>query len=295
MGEIAALTSAMLWAVSSVLFGSQSGRVPATTMSVVRLVAATALLWLVALLLFASGRLGAIGLGQAAALVAGGMLGLGLGDTLYFASLRLLGVARAFPISMASFPLLTFVLAALFADEAITRPILLGSLLIIAGITLIALREAAAAGATAEAPPPSQARRGVLLVLAAALLWSIAGVWLVSASDGVSPVLVGAIRIPAAALFTGALARAAGHALGPGRYGGGWLPLAVAGVFGTGVGSLLYVVGVQEAGASRTAILSSTSPLFALPLATLVLRERIGARVAAGTVLSVLGIWLVTL
>lgn len=292
VGEIAALTSSMLWAVSSVLFGSRSGRVPVTTMSLVRLLAATALLWVVATALFAVGRLDGVSLSDGAALALGGMLGLGLGDTLYFGSLRLIGVARAFPISMAGFPLLTFVLAALFVDEAITLPVLLGSGLIIAGILLIALREEA----TAASLSTRHAVWGVLLVLAAALLWSIAGVWLVSASAGVSPVLVGAIRIPAAALFTAALARAAGHAVRPGRYGArALLPLAIAGVFGTGVGSLLYVVAVQEAGASRAAILSSTAPLFALPMAALFLRERITRRVAFGTVLSVLGIWLVTL
>ena len=71
--------------------------------------------------------------------------------------------------------------------------------------------------------------------------------------------------------------------------------LGTAGVMGAGVGSMLYVLAVQQAGAARTAILSSTAPLFALPMAALLLHERITPRVVAGTLLSIVGIWLVTL
>ena len=54
------------------------------------------------------------------------------------------------------------------------------------------------------------------------------------------------------------------------------------------------MIGIQRAGAARTAILSSTGPLFALPLAALALQERVTRQIAVGTVLSIAGIWLVT-
>ena len=92
------------------------------------------------------------------------------------------------------------------------------------------------------------------------------------------------------------VAWSAGQALWPASYGRRSLAtMTAAGVLGTGAGSLLWVVGVQHAGAARTAILSSTAPLFALPLAAVFLHERITRRVAVGTVLSIAGIWLVTL
>ena len=59
--------------------------------------------------------------------------------------------------------------------------------------------------------------------------------------------------------------------------------LAAAGVLGIGIGSLFYVFAVQEAGAGRTAVLTSTQPLFALPLAVLFLREKITPKVVLGT------------
>jgi drug/metabolite transporter (DMT)-like permease len=53
------------------------------------------------------------------------------------------------------------------------------------------------------------------------------------------------------------------------------------------------MLGIQEIGAARTDVLAATGPIFAVLLAALVLRERIGRRVIIGMALSVLGIMLV--
>ena len=47
------------------------------------------------------------------------------------------------------------------------------------------------------------------------------------------------------------------------------------------------------AGAAKTAILASTAPVFAMPLAMLFLRERPGPRAVVGTLLAIAGIALV--
>ncbi len=119
-------------------------------------------------------------------------------------------------------------------------------------------------------------------------------IWLRVAAEGVDPAMAQAVRLPVAAALTVALALRAGHSIAPLRYGRrSFVALLVTGIFGTAAGSMLYVVAVQEAGAARTAVLSSTAPLFALPMAALFLRERITARIIAGTAVSVSGIWLV--
>jgi drug/metabolite transporter (DMT)-like permease len=290
MGEAAALGSAMLWATTSILFGTQTGRIPAAVISALRLLCGSALLCSLGVLLLATGAIEGVTLSRGAALALSGMLGVGLGDTLYIRGIRPLGVSRAFPMSMACFPLFTLLLAAAIVGEPVTGALVAGGALIITGVVLVAGR-AGRDGETAGSPLV-----GVLCVLGAAALWALASVWLKEAGSGVAPVLVAAIRVPAAALVALTLARAAGQPLWPGRYSRRTLAaLAFAGLAGTGLGSLLYVVSVQEAGAARSAVLSSTGPLFALPLAALILRERLTARVVAGTLLSVLGIWLVTL
>jgi drug/metabolite transporter (DMT)-like permease len=69
--------------------------------------------------------------------------------------------------------------------------------------------------------------------------------------------------------------------------------IVVAGVVGTAIGSLCYVYSVVEIGAARAAVLSATSPLMALPLAFLFLKERTTWQIGAGTVACVAGIVLV--
>ncbi len=61
------------------------------------------------------------------------------------------------------------------------------------------------------------------------------------------------------------------------------------GVAGTAFGSLLYIYAVTTAGAARTVILNSTSPLMALPLSMLLLGERPTQRIGLGTALCLAG------
>lgn len=293
MGEAAALGSALLWAVSNILMGSQVGRMPAVVISALRALFGAAFLVAVAALLLLSGAARAPSSAAAAGLAGSGALGLGLGDTAYIRSLRHIGVSRAFPVSMAAYPLLTFVLAVALIGEEVTPPVALGAALVIVGVTLVV---GGRAPATAWEPVRSRREvwRGTALVLAAALLWALASVWLRAAADGVQPAVAQAIRLPVAAVVTAGLARGAGHALWSPRYGRrGLLALLLTGVVGTGAGSMLFVLAVQRAGAAKTAVLSSTAPLFALPLAALLLGERLTTRVVAGTMLSIAGVWLV--
>jgi len=301
MGEAAALASAFIWACTSSMAGSQARRISPFMVSTIQLVGSSVLLVLAAAILYAGGWIEGVSLGRGLALGAAGIIGPGIGDTLYIAGVRVAGVARAFPISMATFPLFTFVLAALLIGETITLPVVAGAILIVAGSGLIALRGRAvvpdAIVARAGLIAGLSARNtGLLFILGAALFWALNGIWVRVAAEGVAPVLVGAVRMPVALLFTATLARRTGLSLWPGRYRPRSLTiLLVAGTLGTGVGSLLWVVGIQHAGAARTAILSSTAPLFALPLAALFLRERITSRIISGTLLSIAGIWLVSI
>ena len=49
--------------------------------------------------------------------------------------------------------------------------------------------------------------------------------------------------------------------------------LALAGILGIGLGGVFFMVGVKDIGAAKTAILSSTAPLFGVPLSMLMLYE----------------------
>jgi drug/metabolite transporter (DMT)-like permease len=144
---------------------------------------------------------------------------------------------------------------------------------------------------------------GEAAALGSAFLWALTSTLMGFQAARMPAPVINALRSLYGSLFLGAVAAAlvvaapaalvAGYGLMPGRYGRrAWAVLVVLGVVGTGVGSLLFVVALQHAGAAHTAVLSSTAPVFALPLAVLALRERLTARVIAGTLLSLAGIWL---
>jgi drug/metabolite transporter (DMT)-like permease len=127
------------------------------------------------------------------------------------------------------------------------------------------------------------------------LAWAAATILLAYAGENVGAIGLWAIRTPVGAagllLFAVATRRPALGRLFADRTT--LLVILGAGVIGTAVGSLCYVYSVVEIGAGRAAVLSATSPLMALPLALIFLKERINVRVAAGTAACVMGIVLV--
>ena len=71
--------------------------------------------------------------------------------------------------------------------------------------------------------------------------------------------------------------------------------VALAGVLGTGLGSILFIYSVDEIGAAKTAFLTTSAPVFALPMGVLFLSEKLTPRVLIGTAITIAGIWLVLL
>jgi drug/metabolite transporter (DMT)-like permease len=74
-------------------------------------------------------------------------------------------------------------------------------------------------------------------------------------------------------------------------------PAFTLGVLGLGVGTalaiVLFVTSVLYAGAARAAALSSTSPLFGVPIAAILLKEPLTLRLVGGVGLIVAGVWFI--
>ena len=70
------------------------------------------------------------------------LTGLGLGDSLYFAALKRIGVTRAMPISMA-YPVLTSIGAVVLLHETMGPLAAVGIALTLGGVYLVAMRPAA--------------------------------------------------------------------------------------------------------------------------------------------------------
>ena len=297
MGAAAALASSALWALSSVLLASQSGRMKPLLMSAIR--SLTASVFLLAMLVVTDGLRPVQPRRRRITIVSmavSGILGQAVGDTLYINGLGILGVNRSFPITNSAYPFLTLLLAILLLGEEVTWTLPIGGALIVAGIVWIVLEQHAA---EADNPVRVDVMRGVMFALAAAPPWACATVWLRGQQGNLDAIGAASLRIPAASMavwFTIAVTR--------NRFGNppttaitprGIALVALAGLIGTGIGSVLFIYAVEDIGAARTAFVTTSAPLFALPMGFLFLSERLTPRILLGTAVTIAGLWLVLL
>jgi uncharacterized membrane protein len=141
---------------------------------------------------------------------------------------------------------------------------------------------------------PSTRRKGLLLALLVSIIWAVGAVSLKPATSGLHSVVANSVRQPMGMLILLGLTLVRGQWRElRGVDGKSLRIIIVASLLGTGLGSLILVMAVQLAGAGRTAVLSSTSPLLAIPFSMMWLRERPTRWTLAGTLLATAGIVMV--
>lgn len=304
-GDLAALLSAAMWAVASVLFTREGRRTRPVVMNLVKSGGA-AVLFLMVLLIAPPGPMGRSGsawlpaAGPAAWLALSGFIGIGLGDTFYFTSLGRIGVRRTMLLALLS-PGFAAVGAAL-AGSPLPGPLAAAGIVVtLAGIVLvIRVAPLPRAGAPAAAGPVHS--RAGLGALSLGILSALCqGVGIVMAKGGIAEtgVVAGSlIRLGAGALglllvdlMRGRSNTLAHELLAGFRQG----RLLLAAFIGTFVGFYLFQLAILLGSPPVTAALVGTSPLFAIPLAARFLGERLPWQATLGTLVAVIGVALVVL
>lgn len=289
-GEISALGCAFTWALSSVFTKSLAPKFHPLRLNFLRCLGASVLLW--CLIPFSPGisSLSQTPSAPLFYLIVSALLGICLGDTIYIKGLTLINANLAFPLAQATMPILTLAAAVLFLGEAMSWSLGLGTVLVIGGVCLIANPEGSDTSSRLVPPPPKKGL-GIALILSASVFWTISISLLKPGLQGVNLVLANGIRLPLAALVLALLSWKKGGA-GPLKPGLREVGLgAFSGALSFGLGGLLFLLAIQDAGAGKAAVLTSSGPLFGLPLSALYLKERATARVALGTGLVVAGIF----
>jgi len=282
VGMLCALGSAMSWSVTSLMVSALTPGIGSFTINAARttLTAAIVIGWM----LLAGGldTVLTLSIGSLALLAVSIVPAIPIGDTIFFESAQRLGLGRAMTISM-SYPVVAASLAALLLGERLSAPIVVGGLLTLAGLGLIVM---------ARVEPPGEPRpwRGVVEALLAALAWGVSVVALRVPLDEIDPVSAQAIRLPVGAVMLWVTPWALRGV--PALLRGGWplfvRLLALAAL--TAVSSVMYSASVKYAGVAVASVLSSTAPLFAVPLGIVFLNERLPALALLGAVVTVAGI-----
>ena len=290
IGELAALGAALCWTVSAALYKVALSDAKPVSANISRCISTT--VFFIACL-GVTGRvqyLAALRLDSLLLAGVSGIIGLCVGDTLYMLSLKLIGVSRAVPVTC-TYPLFTMLFTALVFSEQITLFVLLGAVLIIAGIWLISQEKGKLTGMAR-----SVLLKGVFVALATAVVWAVS-ITLMDKALVLSKlaildaaVVVNTVRLSATTFSLLAISpffdRQFGFLKLKRRT---WVILALGGVVALGLGWVLLAGSLLDIPASHAVPISSVSPLFATLFGAFLLKERVTTRIFAGSVFIVLG------
>ncbi|NMB76643.1 MAG: DMT family transporter [Myxococcales bacterium] len=284
LGELSSILCALFWAVAVILFRKSGATTPPLILN----------LWknLFGLLLFGATLLllGISWTGQASEadlsrLIVSGAIGIGISDTIFFASLNRLGASRFAVVDCLYAPLVALC-SFLFLAEPVKATLLFALMLVVPAVWLGAWEP------RREPIERGQLLSGIALGALALLLAAIGIVLAKPALDRVDPWWAAAVRLLAgtALVIPQALwpsqRTALRRAFTPGRH---WLLLGAAAFMGTYVAMFFWILGVKHTYATIASLLNQLSVIFMVLLAAAFLRERLHWRRTLAVGLGVAG------
>lgn len=284
IGEALALGSAAAWAVGVILARQLGASLPPLALNLMKNGLVLVLLAPVVLLLHA-GQWPQMPARDLALVLASGVLGIALADTLYFRALNELGAGRMGVIGNLYSPLV-LVMGFLWLDERLGARQWLGFGLVGLGVLLVAR-------------PPSEWRtrpahtlRGVMIGMSAIALMAIAIVMVKRILEEQPLLWVTLLRLIGAVggllLIAAWPAMRRHRAFDPRRVP--WHRLILAALIGQGLSMVFWLGGYKYTSASVAAILNESASVFLVILAALWLREPLGRRGVVGVLLTFSGI-----
>jgi DME family drug/metabolite transporter len=294
LGELAALGTAITWTVSAVLYRRALADTKPLQANIVRLSCTSLLLVAFVVVIGKSTVFTSLPLYAVALSSLSGLIGLGLGDTLYMVSLKQIGVSRAVPISC-TYPLFSLLFALLIQPKTVGLGVTIAAVAIIFGIWLLAKEEEP----DKNAEQKGLRIRGALFALGAAIVWAVsitminAAVTLPATSNLDSALVLNTIRVVSVAVFLLASTPLTDRKFTFTKVQRKSLILLVlGGLVALGLGWFLLAYSFLFISEAQAVPISSTTPLFAVVSGMIFLRERITIRNVAGTLAIVFGIFI---
>lgn len=290
IGELAALGASLSWAIAPILYRKALLSTKPLSANIVRC-ATNAAVMIAALLLFGlAGTLAALPMKTLFLVIASGVIGLGVGDTLYMIGLKYVGISRAVPLA-ATYPLFSLIWATFLLGQSISIFEVLGALIIIFGIWLLS-RERCREETCAKG---KLLFIGLAASLVTAVIWSVSITMMNIAVSGLTSLganyAIITLRIASVALFFMLLAPFLDRDHGFIKMKRSIvIALCVGGLVANGVGWLLLNYSFQNTSLTRAVPISSTSTLFASIVGFMLFREKMTTRAVLGAIAIVAGI-----
>jgi len=276
-----ALASALCSALATIMISRGLLRYGPYTGAWVNLAVGTACIWIAVML---GGGVGHPNLAGVAYFALAGLIGTFGGRLLRFISIETVGASMSAALINLS-PLIASVLAIIVLDEQVTPPIVAGTVVIVAGTTLL----------SAGGRSTGVRLVALLLPLTSAVCFGVVAILRKIGLMGMTPVFGFAVNVTAALIaYTAFLiaTRQGGQMLCRGQ---SLIYFILAGV-AENVGVFLLLEGLSRGTVSVVAPLASVSPIFVLALSFFFLRgiDILNRRIVLGTLLIVGGVYLIT-
>jgi drug/metabolite transporter (DMT)-like permease len=287
LGEISALTAALLWAATSLIYASISQKIGSVQVNVSRMLFSIG--WFVPALILLRIPL-ELSWPQFLYLTLSSLVGIVFGDTFLFKAFQHIG-ARVSMLIMSLAPAIGAMLAYWFLAETLSRWAVIGMSITLAGIALVVLERAPAApdyvGVT---------KLGILYALCGALGQG-GGAVLAKKAFAAGPLngfVASFVRIGVALVMMLPVFAASGHYRNPitvfGQQKRLLPPMLIGSFFGTFLGITLSLLAVAYAKVGIASTLIATSPVIMLPIVRFVHHERLSWKAIVGAVIAVAGV-----
>ena len=295
IGELAALGAALSWTVSALLYKKALERTKPVSANIIRLSCTSGVLLVFLLVIGKFWVLWDLPVQIAVLAIVSGLVGLGLGDTLYLVSLRMVGVARAVPLTC-TYPLFNLLWAVFLVGEPLTLSAVLGAVVIVLGIWLLSYEKES----IVQGVRRSVLLKGVVAALITAVLWSVSitmmNLAVQEAPDLDHALVINTVRAAAVGgvllAFSPVLDRKLDFLRVDRRT---TAALVAGGIVALGLGWFFLTYSFVEILETRAVPISSTTPLFSTLAGIALFHEKITAKTALGSVIIVVGVFLIFL
>lgn len=291
MGEIAAVATALIWAISSIFHTYAGRRVGAPVLNRLRLV--LAVIWITLVHWLLRGRPLPLDAEPQRWLWLGlsGIAGLVLGDLALFQGFVLIG-PRLTTLIMSGAPMLGAVLAWLLLGEALRPGQIFGIFLTLIGIAVVVLER------NPNGPSVAAGRNSYLLGLLAAFGGAVGqAIGLILSKQGLAdgfPTISGvSIRMLVAMLTLWIVTLVTGktrQTLAATRDRRALGSMVIGSILGPFVGVWLSLISVQLSPVGVASTLQAINPIFLLPIGAWVFHEKVSPRAVIGTLISLSGV-----
>lgn len=283
LGIIVALLSAASWAFATVVFDRIGKVVPYVGITFLKGI--FSIILMIVLLIF-TGGLHEIGIWEFSFLALSGIIGISVGDSLFFKSLQDLG-AKVQVIFFLLGQIFTMILSLLLLGELLSLEQYIGAIILLTGIVVVIWGK--------QENHPNKIR-GIVCGLLAILCFSVSAIMVKMAIADVEVVTATFYRMAFGTIFTlgfGVMGKQLPSWVKPLR-DKRLLALFILNVFViTYGGFLLSMVAIKFISVSLVSVLGTTEPIFVLLFAYLINKEKITKQEVIGTMITLVGLFII--